>query len=51
VFGELIARIRREEALRKTFEWYGEAIVIGEHERASIDRELLGGAGRRRRAR
>jgi hypothetical protein len=49
VFGDLIARIRREEALQKAFEWYGEPIVLTDEERERIDRQLLGEArpGRR----
>ncbi len=42
VFGELIARIRREEALQKAFAWYGKPIILTDDERARIDRELLG---------
>ena len=42
VFADLIARIRREEALRKAFEWYGEPIVLTEDDRARIDREIFG---------
>src|SRR5438105_2356029 len=34
VFAELIARIRREEALRSAFEWYGEPIVLTDEDRA-----------------
>jgi hypothetical protein len=48
VFSDLIARIRREEALRKAFEWYGEPIVLTSAERSQIDDEIL---GRRRAAR
>lgn len=42
VFAELIARVRREEALRKAFEWYGKPIVLSDEDRARIDRELFG---------
>jgi hypothetical protein len=53
VFAELIVRIRREEALRKAFEWYGDPIVLSDEDRARIDREIFGersAARRRRRA-
>jgi hypothetical protein len=49
VFADLIARIRREEALRKAFEWYGEPIVLSDEDRARIDREILGHASPTRR--
>lgn len=42
VFGELIARIRREEAFRRAFEWYGEPITLSDDDRERIDRELFG---------
>jgi hypothetical protein len=42
VFGDLIARIRREEALERAFEWYGEPIVLDDEARARIDREIFG---------
>jgi hypothetical protein len=48
VFAELIARIRREEKLRKAFEWYGEPIVLTDDDRATIDGELLGDRPRTR---
>lgn len=47
VFGDLIARIRREEALDRAFAWYGKPIEMTDDERERIDRELL---GERRRA-
>ena len=50
LFGDLIARIRREEALQKAFEWYGEPIVLTDEERERIDRQLLGEARPRRRS-
>ena len=49
VFADLIARIRREEALRKAFEWYGEAVVLTDEDRARIDREIFGRASAPRR--
>jgi hypothetical protein len=51
VFAELVARIRREEALRKAFDWYGEPIALGDDDRACIDREIFGApsAARRRK--
>jgi len=42
VFAELIVRIRREEALRRAFAWYGEPIVLTDDDRERIDREILG---------
>ena len=52
VFAELIVRIRREEALRKAFEWYGEPIALTDDDRDRIDREILGEpAARKRRKR
>ena len=52
VFADLIARIRREEALRKAFEWYGKPIVLSDEDRARIDREIFAEAsGARRRKR
>jgi hypothetical protein len=42
VFAELIARIRREEALRQAFDWYGRPIVLTDEDRARIDREIFG---------
>jgi hypothetical protein len=49
VFAELIARVRREEALRKAFAWYGKAIVLTDEDRARIDEEIFGDAAPRRR--
>jgi hypothetical protein len=51
VFADLIVRIRREEALRKAFEWYGEEIALSDDDRARIDREILGDAAAPRRKR
>ncbi len=51
VFGELIARIRREEALQKAFAWYGEPVVLTAEERERIDHEVLGAAPPARRKR
>jgi hypothetical protein len=51
VLSDIVARIRREEALRKAFAWYGKPIVLTDDERKLIDRELLGGPVRRRRDR
>jgi hypothetical protein len=42
VFAELIDRVRREEALREAFEWYGKPIVLSDEHRARIDREIFG---------
>lgn len=50
VFSEMIARIRREEAMRKAFEWYGESVTLDDGDRARIDRELFGEPRPRRRA-
>ncbi len=49
VFAELIERIRREEAMRKAFEWYGEPIVLSDEDRARIDREIFGDRSARKR--
>jgi hypothetical protein len=51
LFGDLIARIRREEAMSRAFSWYGEPILLTEEDRARIDRELLGGGREPRRGR
>jgi hypothetical protein len=51
VFGDLIARVRREEALRKAFDWYGAPLVLSEADRARIDREIFGEPAAKRRTR
>ena len=50
VFADLIAEIKRREAWERAVAWYGEAIVLSDAERETIDRELLGG-GRAKGAR
>jgi hypothetical protein len=44
VFAELIAEIKRREAWERAVKWYGGSLELGDAERASIDREILGGA-------
>ena len=51
VFADLIAEIRRREAWDRAVAWYGEPIELTDAERTSFDRELLGGAGGKRRRR
>ncbi|HEY6464017.1 MAG TPA: hypothetical protein VIY73_27795 [Polyangiaceae bacterium] len=42
VFADLIAEIKRREAWERALEWYGEPVALGDRERETIDRELLG---------
>lgn len=51
VFAELIAEIKRREAWDRAVAWYGEPVEPTAAERASIDRELLGGGSRRKSTR
>ena len=48
--GDVVARIRREEALDRAFAWYGKSIEMTDDERARVDRELLGEPRRRPRS-
>jgi len=47
VFAELIAEIKRREAWERAVAWYGGPLELTDEERASIDREILGGTSGR----